>query len=174
MLGGSNGNNDQHREETIKIKSVQDAYKNGFGCLHGFPHETQGATHQDQKGRADSWVILNNGEIEYCYSEAKKKGISPSSFMRAIDALVENGLIDIPHPGVGGWERDKSQYAISERWQDFGTAEFVPSERQKDKRHGRGFKKGNDLWKKNLKTIAKNESSSTVKNDKPRLLVCQN
>ena len=94
-------------------------------------------------------VILNNGELEYCYSEAEKRGITRPRFMRAIDALVERGLIDITHSGSGGRKGDKSLYGISERWRKFGTKDFVPGKRPTDKRGGRGFQKGHQLWKKN-------------------------
>lgn len=99
-------------------------------------------------GRKKERVILNNGEIEYCYSEAEKKGITRPRFMRSIDTLVERGLLDIAHSGSGGRKGDKSLYAISDRWQRFGTGNFVPGQRPKDKRGGRGFRKGHQHWKK--------------------------
>ena len=44
---------------------------------------------QAMKGKAqkDRWIIINNGQIEYTYSEAGKKGITRPRFMRAIDAV---------------------------------------------------------------------------------------
>ena len=75
---------------------------------------------QVKKGRKKERVILNNGELEYCYSEAEKRGISRPRFMRAIDALVKRGFIDIAHSGSGGKKGDKSLYAISDRWKKFG------------------------------------------------------
>jgi len=39
-------------------------------------------------GKNNKWLIINNGEIEYTYSEAEKRGIPRPSFMRAIDTLV--------------------------------------------------------------------------------------
>ena len=89
--------------------------------------------------------ILNNGEIEYCYSEAAKRGTPRSSFMRTIDILVKHGFIDIEHSGNGGKKGDKNQYAISDRWQTWGTEAFVPAVRPKDIRSGRGFKPGNSF-----------------------------
>jgi len=93
-----------------------------------------------KKGRKKEWIITNNGQLEYCYSEAKKKGISPDSFRNAIDALTSRGLIDIEHLGSGGWKGDKTKYAISNRWRKWGTPEFSPGEvRPKDRRQGRGW-----------------------------------
>ena len=91
-------------------------------------------------------MILNNGEIEYCYSEAEKKGIPRPSFMRNLDMLIEYGFLDITHSGSGGKKGDKSLYAISDRWRDYGTDNFVPSSRPKDLRQGRGFQSGDNHW----------------------------
>jgi len=59
--------------------------------------------------------------------------------MRALDELVEKGFIDITHSGSGGIKGDKSLYAISDRWKDYGKSNFKPMKRQKDSRKGRGF-----------------------------------
>ena len=115
-------------------------------------------------GRKNGRVILNNGEIEYCYSEAEKRGITRSRFMRAIDALVERGLIDITHSGSGGRKGDKSLYAISDRWQKFGTDDFVSGRRPKDKRGGRGFQKGHGYWKQNSNMGIKNDNPTVIEN----------
>lgn len=81
-----------------------------------------------------TWVVQNNGEIIFTWSEAKKKyGLTHARFGRALDQLVGYGFIDIEHPG-GGCEGDASLYAISDRWRDYGTDKFVTKTRQKDKR----------------------------------------
>jgi DNA-binding PadR family transcriptional regulator len=97
------------------------------------------------KGKRKEHVILNNGKIEYTYSEAEKRGISRATFMRAIDTLVQRGFIDITHSGSGGKRGDKSLYAISERWMNWGKDEFEEATRPKDTRQGRGFAR---YWKK--------------------------
>jgi len=101
-------------------------------------------------GRKPVREILNNGQIEYTYSEAEKKKpkIPRSSFMRAINDLLSHGFVDIYHSGSGGKKGDKSLYGISDRWQDFGTDKFIHAKRQNDNRSGRGFQQGNDHWKK--------------------------
>jgi len=69
----------------------------------------------------EKWFIENNGEIVFFYTEALNKyGITKPRFQRAVDELVEKGFIDITHHG-GGVKGDSSTYAISERWQDYGT-----------------------------------------------------
>lgn len=92
-----------------------------------------------RKGK-ERWVIENNGEIVFPYAEAENKfGITRPRFQRAIDQLVEHGFIDIAHLG-GGTGKDVSKYAISDRWQNYGTNNFIQKHRQKDTR-GFGFKK---------------------------------
>jgi hypothetical protein len=98
-----------------------------------------------RSGRKKEHVILNNGQLEYCYSEAETKGITRPSFVTALDALVRRGFIDIEKQGEGGRKGDKSLYAISERWRKWGTDEFEYAERRKDLRQGRGFAA---YWKK--------------------------
>ena len=100
---------------------------------------------QKANGKAKNrWVIINNGEIEYTYSEAEKRGITRPRFMRAIDELVEKGFIDIAHSGSGGLKGDKSLYAISNRWRDYGTKVYIFKSRQKDNRSGRGWQRYHD------------------------------
>jgi len=78
-------------------------------------------------------AIVNNGEIEFTYSEAEKMGISRPRFERALTELVEKGFIDIIHSG-GGYDGDKSLYKIGDRWRKFGTQGFKKQVRQKDTR----------------------------------------
>ena len=80
------------------------------------------------------WVHINNGEIVFPYSEAEKKYRIPrATFRRAIDQLIELGFIDINHLG-GRLLKDCTTYYLSERWEYFGTDEFVYKERPKDPR----------------------------------------
>jgi len=85
------------------------------------------------KGR-QSWGITNNGEIVFSYSEAQKKyGLTKRRFRDALDKLIELGFIDIAHHG-GGLMGDCTLYAISERWRNYGTHEFIQETRPKDNR----------------------------------------
>ena len=96
-----------------------------------------------KEGRKKVRDILNNGEIEYSYSEAEKREIHTTPFMKAIDNLIKYGFIDIEHPGSGGRKGDKTLYAISDRWEKWGTDAFRHTVRAKDTRKGRGFQPGN-------------------------------
>lgn len=97
--------------------------------------------------RDREWVIVNNGEIQFTYIEAKEKyGLSSGRFTRAIDRLVAVGFIDIVKSGFG-LKRDVTLYAISDRWEKYGTDEFVPMERPK-RIEKLGFRKGNRYGKR--------------------------
>lgn len=95
------------------------------------------------------YVIQNNGEIEYPYEDAEKS-FSRTTIRNAIDELQAKGLIDITHQGRGGRKPakgtgDVSNYWIDDRWKNYGTDDFKPPRkpRQKDKRRDRGFLK---IW----------------------------
>ena len=96
--------------------------------------------------RDKEWIILNNGKIQFSYREALGKwGITQKRFTKAIDELVRVGLIDITHSGFG-LHKDVSLYSISDRWENFGTDEFIVVKRQK-RTQNLGFTKGNSFGK---------------------------
>ena len=89
-------------------------------------------------GRNSEWTITNNGQLTFSYAEAEKRHISRPRFMRALDELISKGFLDVTHSGLG-IKRDKSKYAISSRWEKWGTDEFKEKIRPKDTRQGQGF-----------------------------------
>ena len=124
-------------------------------------------------------MLLNNGELVYSYAEAEQKGIPRSTFMRSLDELVSKGFIDIAWSGSGGKKGDVSLYGLSDRWAAFGTDKFKPATRPKDKRQGRGFRRGNKEWMKARKSNigVKNGNPTIAENSNPKveesLLNCQ-
>lgn len=93
----------------------------------------------ERKRGRKQWVITNNGRITFTYSEAQKNlGYTKPRFNRALKELVKNGLIDIKHPG-GSFAGDSNEFAISDRWRDYGTPDFEKKTMPKDTREGRGF-----------------------------------
>jgi hypothetical protein len=112
-------------------------------------------------GREKIRVILNNGQIEYCYSEAEKKGITRPRFKRALQDLVEHGFIDIARSGSGGIKGDKSKYSISERWKMWGTDSFKELTMRKDARKGRGFSVYWERKNSNIVNVLVTPSSNT-------------
>jgi len=90
--------------------------------------------------------VLNNGNITFSYGEAEKLGYPRHTFRRAIDKMVEVGLIDITRQGQGGCVLkdgtiigEYSLYGLSERWEKYDTEDFVKKKRKKDNRKGRGW-----------------------------------
>ena len=99
-----------------------------------------------RKDRKQEHMIINNGEITFTYAEAERLGYPRPTFLRAIDKLIDVGLIDITCQGIGGMvsgngkiKGEPTLFAISERWRDYGTDSFVKKKRKKDTRKGRGW-----------------------------------
>ena len=105
-----------------------------------------GSQKQGKPGKRTGKIIVNNGQITFSYAEAEKLGYPRATFRRAIDKLVNVGLIDITRQGQGGHvgeggriTGESSLYAIRERWMDYGTDRFKKRSRKKDTRKGRGW-----------------------------------
>lgn len=102
---------------------------------------------RSRKGRKQQeHIIMNNGHITFTYAEAEKLGYPRPTFRRAIDKLIEVGLIDLTYQGQGGYVSDNgkvsgesSLYGMSDRWKDYGNDSFVVKKREKDTRKGRGW-----------------------------------
>jgi len=113
-------------------------------------------------GQRDEWLIKNNGEIIFTYSEALKKFMMcRSTFCRSISQLVVLGFIDIAHHG-GGMMKDCSKYGISERWTDYGKDAFIKKSRKKDNRK-LGFRKDN--WEEQTGRERKRKSKIGINED---------
>lgn len=101
-----------------------------------------------KSGRKGERVILNNGQIIFTYDEAEEKyGMTAPRFGRAINQLIDRGFINVTGTGMGVY-KVTTTYAISDRWQDWGTARFEEAKRPAPSIRNCGFKKGNEEWKK--------------------------
>ncbi|MBU0485087.1 MAG: hypothetical protein KKB30_11320 [Proteobacteria bacterium] len=127
--------------------------------------------------RSDDWIIKNNGEIVYPYSEAEHKGIGRREFRNAIDELMAKGFLDIAHQGSGGRSGDMTKYFIDDRWKDYGKPSFRPAKnpRIKDSRQARGWTAFHAKRKKSSVTElipkkAASRSKSVTPDEKPRTL----
>lgn len=130
---------------------------------------------EKHKNRSSTWHIKNNGKIIYTYREAKKLGISESSFLRAIDQLIAHGFLSVAQTGAGV-ERAATLYALDERWKDHGTTNFKERKRPKAARWNKpiGFQKGHAKYgarktNKN-KTTLKNDNTGVTKNDNTAII----
>lgn len=122
------------------------------------------------KNRSSDWIIRNNGEIVYPYSEAENKGIARREFRNAIDELIEKGFLDITHQGSGGRSGDMTQYFLDVRWKNYGTPSFHPAKntRVKDNRGGRGWTVYHAKNKKaSVTKLIPEKAVSSVKTDTP-------
>jgi hypothetical protein len=92
--------------------------------------------------KAKGWRCVNNGQITFSYKEAADKyGLTASRFRSAIDELVEKGFIDIARSGYG-LHKHQTLYAVSRRWERFGTPEFMHAKRPR-RAERMGFPEGN-------------------------------
>jgi hypothetical protein len=96
-----------------------------------------------KKGRAWARSIKNNGEIIFPYSEARELGIKSSrTFHKVIRELVEDkGFIDVAE--AGNWYlKQATRFAISWRWERFGTPDYRTVKMPRILPEGLGFQKG--------------------------------
>jgi hypothetical protein len=118
-------------------------------------------TSPDSKGNKN-YHIYNNGEIQFTYSEAEKKGLSRKQFRDSIDDLIAKGFLEVTHQGTG--TGDANTFYLCERWQAYGTENFNPAlPRRKRTAPGMGW----ELINARNKQIpsAKNDTRSSVDND---------
>ena len=64
--------------------------------------------------------ITNNGEISFTFRRAEWRGLNPRTFSRVRRELHRLGFIDVAQSGRGR-RGEHTKYAISTRWQAFGT-----------------------------------------------------
>jgi hypothetical protein len=106
-------------------------------------------SHNSKHGK--QWEIINNGEIEFTFAQAKGDyHISESTFRDAIDELRDKGFLDIAETGAGLY-KTKNLYELSRRWEKYGTEDYKPPKPRPKGPMNKGFKKGNKLGR-NSKT----------------------
>jgi hypothetical protein len=111
-----------------------------------FLYKCQWKPIEGARKRRKEYYLANQDEIQFSYREALGKwGIKQKKFTKALDELIRVGLIDITKSGFG-LHKDCTLFAISERWEKFGTDEFVVKKRPKRKQQI-GFAKGNNYGK---------------------------
>ena len=128
--------------ELLKAKAFRTLPATAIVILFDFLSKRQMKSVRTQRGGKEL-IILNNGEIEYCFETARKNGIPQNTFNRNRDVLIARGFIEVTRSGSGGKKGDKTLYAISDKWRDWGTDNFKVEPRPKDTRKGIGFQK---MW----------------------------
>jgi len=120
----------------------------GIRVLFRFLEKRQLRKTKDSKGN-ENWVITNNGELVYTYKEATRDGMSRNQFRNAIDDLIARGFLEINNQGTG--PGDPSTYKLCERWQAYGTENFIAApKRRKNKSKNMGWSKYNRQKKQKL------------------------
>lgn len=92
-------------------------------------------------GGYDRYIITNNGEITFTYSEAAEFEIkSPNTFYRVIRELVEKkGFLDISEPG-NWYGKQPTKFALSDRWRKYGTPDYEAKKIPRLLPKGKGFR----------------------------------
>lgn len=63
--------------------------------------------------------------FEFSYGEARRLGLSDSTFTRVLNELVAVGFIDqVGYGGLKGFCKTNSLFVLSSRWQEYGTKAF--------------------------------------------------
>jgi hypothetical protein len=90
-----------------------------------------------QIGKKNRRICVNCDSISFTYIEAEQQyGITKSRFSRALKDLLAKGFITCEYKG-GGYQRDKSIYALSENWQHWSPGTVF--EKRKKESVERGF-----------------------------------
>lgn len=99
------------------------------------------------KSKDQRFFAENNGELKLSYKSIHGQfGYSTATISKAIDQLVDNGLIEIATLGCGVM-RQSHKIALITNWQKYGTADFkVGAGKAKEPVNG-GFKKQKNLEK---------------------------
>jgi len=111
-------------------------------CLIRFHQKAHRKKASKKKQPLHKYIITNNGEITFTYSEAEQLGIkSTKTFHKVIRELVEErGFIDIAE--FGNWyEKRPHKYAISSRWKLYGTSDYKKKKIPRLLPKGLGFQK---------------------------------
>ena len=128
-------------KELLKSKAFRELskIKNAYLVLFEFNFRAKrGLRNPKKKKTAKNYMLENNGQLRFSYTEAEAMGISRPQFAKIIKLLVSIGFIDRYKRG-GNLEGDHSLYGISDRWKIFGTNQFIEETILKDTRDGRGW-----------------------------------
>mgnify|MGYP005642145381 FL=1 len=111
-------------------------------------------------GKRKKKICINKHEIVFTYAEGKELGFPESTFMRYQKVLIDLGFIDIAETGAGLF-RSANIYSISDRWEKYGTADYIPP--GKLPRAKIGFKKGHRPYGNQNKIVTEIGSGSVTK-----------
>ena len=112
-------------------------------------------------GKRKRTVCTNRDQIVFTYAEGEGMGFPKSTFKRLQECLIDRGFLDIVETGAG-FARIPNVYSLSERWQKYGTPDFVTS--TSPRRGMVGFKKGHAPYGNQNKIITESGNSIVTEN----------
>lgn len=128
-------------KELLKSKAFRELSKTKYAYLVLFEFNIRakrGLKNPKKKKNTKNYILENNGQLRFSYTEAEDIGISRPQFAKIIKLLVGVGFLDRRKRG-GNLDGDHSLYAISDRWKMFGTHRFIEKTIEKDIRAGKGW-----------------------------------
>jgi hypothetical protein len=149
-------------------------YSEAFSCLTASEIKTLMRCLQKRKwetGRKRKIIYTDDGFV-FPYAEAAALSIAKNTqYWKNINKLIGVGFLDLLYQG--GWyqkherEKDYSVYKNSERWRNYGTADFVKAEKKKTL--PKSFHIREHLLQKKLKSTSLKRSRQLHKSEDDRL-----
>jgi len=155
--------------EAYKRRTRERAIRKGFDLIHSeaylslrytpslkvldwFLTKRKVIRHEKKKGKK-RWEVVND-PFSFTYEDAGCRGLSNQQYSWALKELCEVGFIDVVEHGIG-MMKSYTQFALSERWRDYGTASFKHIE----------FPKSNYIGYRKLKRNKNNDEKSSLLNN---------
>jgi len=76
------------------------------------------------KRSGNRYRLLNGGEFSFTYTDAILRGLTRAQYSRALKELHRMGFVDFVKAG-SGLQKDYSIFTLSDRWQKYGSREFL-------------------------------------------------
>jgi hypothetical protein len=128
----------------------------------------------DKKKRGKyRYRLIDGGEIIFTYEEGEFRGLNSSKFSRALRELHHFGFIDVKRPG-SGLKGDHTIFVLSQRWKNFGTANFEFKEWPKSVYSGNFGYRGKCYRTIKIKKKVSDENSSFPNDEFSSLKTCHN
>ena len=135
-------------------------YSEAFNCLNASAIKTflrclQKRKWEHIKTHGKKKTIFINEDFIFPYAEAAALNIAHNTqHWKNMNKLIEVGFLDLVHQGgfyqQGKRDRDYNVYKLSERWRNYGTADFKETEKKKSLPKSSHIQK--HLERKQLKT----------------------
>jgi len=161
---------DYHLLNSEPYKILQRKYQIAHTIFMGFKKrlKKRKVKYVGKKGKRGGYEAVNKNNLTYPYKDMMRDSGAKSraTIARSIDYLISLGFIDIVHQG-GLARGDCTIYSLSDRWERYGTANFVRTNRIKGTKHNDTLKRYQNKMKIKRKEHIKKEISLIIPS-KPR------